>query len=66
MTDREFSPHEMALDEELVSANIGVVDHYDDYDAAKKKLRDLINWHVTVATDPRTNGGYKLVKQDSQ
>jgi hypothetical protein len=50
-----------AIDEDMVCAHIGIADGSDDYATAKKKLNDLIAWHVAVATDPAVNGGYKLV-----
>ena len=46
-----------AADVEMTLAHIGVADESDDYDTASKKLRELIQWHVDVATDHRVNGG---------
>lgn len=54
-----------AVDEEMVLTHLGVADPSDSYETAKKKLNDLIAWHVAVATDPAVNGGYVLVRQDS-
>lgn len=54
-----------AVDEEMVLTHLGVADPSDSYETAKKKLDDLIAWHVAVATDPAVNGGYVLVRQDS-
>lgn len=54
-----------AVDEEMVLTHLGVADPLDSYETAKKKLNDLIAWHVAVATDPAVNGGYVLVRQDS-
>lgn len=50
-----------AIDEELVSTFIGVANVSDTYKVAKKKLGELIDWHVQVAIDPAVNGGYVLV-----
>ena len=50
-----------AADEELVSAHLNVANQSDTYEDAKKKLSRLIDWHVSVAADPKVNGGYKLV-----
>lgn len=52
-----------AIDDALVNAHLGVANHFDTYDSAKAKLDLLIDWHVSVATDPAVNGGYKLTKQ---
>lgn len=49
------------IDEEMVSAHLGVASPDDSYEDAKKKLNALICWHVAVATDPTVNGGWKLV-----
>lgn len=49
-----------AIDEELVSLNIGIADPNDSYEAAKKKLTDLVQWHVDIATDPAVNGGFSF------
>jgi hypothetical protein len=51
-----------AIDEELVAAHLNVASINDSYDVAKYKLNSLINWHIAVATDPATNGGYSLQK----
>lgn len=50
-----------AADRELVAAEIGVAKTDDSTDVASAKLRALIDWHVSVATDPAVNGGYVLV-----
>ena len=50
-----------AVDEEMTRSHLGVAFAADSYAVAKKKLADLIKWHVTVATDPVVNGGFKLV-----
>lgn len=51
----------LAADEEMVGAHLGIANEADTYEVAKKKLHDLICWHIQVATDPKVNGGYKLV-----
>jgi len=53
-----------AIDEALVTTHLGTAEMSDSYDTAKRKLDALINWHVSVATDPRVNGGYKLSPVD--
>lgn len=53
-----------ALDEALVSAHLGFASVSDDYDTAKRKLGELIDWHVAVATDPAVNGGWQLVPSE--
>ena len=50
-----------AIDEALVAAHIGVVNAGDTYEQAKAKLVSLIGFHTDVATDPATNGGWKLM-----
>lgn len=50
-----------AADRELVAAELGVAKIDDSTDVAAAKLRELIDWHVSVATDPAVNGGYVLV-----
>jgi len=50
-----------ACDEELINLHIGVANLSDSYTSAKEKLRALIDLHITIATDPSVNGGYKLV-----
>jgi len=54
-----------AVDEAMVGAHLGVADMADDYGTAKKKLNDLICWHVEVAQEPAPKQaepeGYKLV-----
>ena len=57
--------YQQAVDIELVSAQLGVAKETDDFHLARQKLRQLIEWHVDVATDPRVNGGYALVKVES-
>lgn len=48
-----------AIDEALVNAHLGFASVSDDYDTAKRKLGELIDWHV--ALDPAVNGGRHLV-----
>ena len=50
-----------AIDEALVVAHLGVAEAEDGYEEARRKLNELICWHVTVATDPAVNGGWKLM-----
>lgn len=45
-----------AIDEEMVSAHLGVADITDSYEDAKRKLNTLICWHVDVSHDPTVNG----------
>ena len=49
-----------AVDEEMVCCHLGVANPTDTYEEAKKKLAELIQWHVAVATDPTVNGGFML------
>ena len=49
-----------ACDEEMIVANIGVAELSDSYEIARRKLGELIAWHVAVATDPAVNGGLSL------
>ncbi|GHH52982.1 hypothetical protein [[Pseudomonas] boreopolis] len=55
-----IDPFRKAVDQELVCAHLGVTSENDDYESAKKKLAELIDWHVAVAIDPAVNGGFKL------
>jgi hypothetical protein len=48
------------IDEEMVGAHLGVAHPADSYDEAKHKLNSLIDWHISVATDPAVNGGMSL------
>lgn len=52
-----------AIDEALVVSFVGVADPSDTFEQATKKLTELIEWHVKIATDPAVNGGYKLVPE---
>lgn len=56
-----------AVDEAMVGAHLGVADMTDDYGTAKKKLNDLICWHVEVAQESAPKqaepAGYKLVPE---
>ena len=49
-----------AVDRELVNAHLGVANADDDVETASRKLSELIDWHVAIATDPAVNGGFKL------
>lgn len=51
-----------ACDEVMTSLHIGVANLSDSYASAKAKLQALIDLHITIATDPSINGGYKLVQ----
>lgn len=46
-----------ALDRALVTIEATV----DSYSSASDALNTLIDWHIAVATDPKVNGGWKLV-----
>lgn len=50
-----------ACDEAMINLHIGVANLSDSYESAKAKLQSLIDLHITIATDPAVNGGYKLV-----
>ena len=50
-----------AIDDEMTSAHIGIADDEDKYEQARDKLKRLISWHISVATDPAVNGGFALV-----
>lgn len=56
----------LACDEELVCCHLGVAELSDSYETARKKLQAIIDWHVSVALDPKVNGGYELRKQDAK
>ena len=47
-----------ALDRELVLIGSSI----ECFDSPQDALNFIIDWHVDVATDPRTNGGYELIK----
>ena len=51
-----------AVDEELILTHLGTASVGDSLPEARQKLRELIDWHIAVATDERVNGGYRLVK----
>ena len=53
---------EEAIEELLIHQCWGTVDDYKTLGDAKYIIQQLIDWEVLVATDPRVNGGYKLVK----
>jgi hypothetical protein len=55
-----------ACDEEMTCAHLGVANLSDSYDSAKAKLNSLIDWHITVATDPAVNGGLSLQPEQSE
>ena len=55
-----------ALDEALIARWIGTVDHCKTVADVEKVLHTLCDWEIAVATDPKVNGGYKLVKVDQE
>lgn len=55
------NPWQQAIDIELVSSGLGVADEAT-LDEAREALRELIHWHIDVATNPLVNGGYVLTK----
>lgn len=54
---------QQAIDDELVAAHLGVAQDGVPLEYAKKRLNDLICWHIDVALDPAVNGGYQLVSK---
>ena len=54
-----------AIDEALVTTHLGTAEAADSYDTAKRKLGELIDWHVAVALDERVNGGKVLVPAEA-
>lgn len=54
-----------AIDEAMVTTHLGTAEKSDSYDAAKRKLSELIDWHVAVALDARVNGGWPLVPAEA-
>lgn len=56
------NPWLWAVDHELVLAGIGIAQPDDSPETCRQKLTELIHWHIEVATDPKTNGGYKLTR----
>ena len=57
---------QQAIDDELISSHLGVADDYATLDDARQALSELIRWHIDVATDPKVNGGWKLVKCEDE
>ena len=53
---------QQAVDDELVDSFLGTANDEVTLEYAKKKLSELIQWHIDVATDPKVNGGYELRK----
>jgi hypothetical protein len=49
-----------AADQEMIGAHLGVANLSDSHKSATAKLRQLIDWHIAVATDPAVNGGLSL------
>ena len=60
-----INPWQAAIDDELVSAYLGCTNDEVTYEYAKKKLAELIQWHIDVALDPAVNGGYELRKVEN-
>jgi len=52
-----------ACDQALVCANLGIANADDTFEVAQDKLRQLIEWEIAVAIDPKVNGGYVLTKE---
>jgi hypothetical protein len=61
MSSVDNSPWLRVIDEELIASHLGCIHEDDTYETAKRKMQTIINWNVSVATDPSTNGGYVLV-----
>lgn len=55
------NPWQRAVDEERISAHLGIAADGVTNEEARRLLGELIDWHIKVATDPAVNGGYKLV-----
>ena len=47
-----------ALDRELTMIGTSL----ESFDSPQDALNFIIDWHVDVASNPKTNGGYMLVK----
>lgn len=56
----QTNPYEFAVDQCLVVAHLGIADPSHTREEAIRRLGQLIDFHVQVATDPRTNGGLSL------
>lgn len=50
-----------AVDDAMIVRHIGIAEASDDYETAKRKLNEIIQWDIAVATDPAVNGGFVLV-----
>jgi len=55
-----------AVDYCLIVNCIGTTDGCETVHDAVGKIAELVKWEVQIATDPKVNGGYKLVKIHSQ
>lgn len=53
-----------AVDEELINAHLGTASAGESYETARRKLGELIEWNIKVATDPAVNGGFELTPVD--
>ena len=60
-----INPWQAAIDDELVAAHLGCTNDEVSYEYAKRRLNELIYWHILVATDPKVNGGYELRKVEN-
>lgn len=56
-TQQTSDEWKQAIDHELVSFGTTA----DSYSSPKEAINALIDWNVSLATDPKVNGGYKLV-----
>ncbi len=41
-----------AVDEEMTATHLGIASIDDTYEVAKRKLNALIEWHITLNTEP--------------
>lgn len=57
----QANPWQLAVDHELVTAHLGIAADGVTREEAAKRLGELIDWHVKVATDPAVNGGFRLM-----
>lgn len=67
MKDKIENVYQQVIDEELICAHLGITENSDDYHTAKSKVNSVIDYHITIATDSKVNGGYFLInKEDFQ
>jgi len=55
-----------AVDYCLIVNCIGTTDGCETVHDAVGKIAELVKWEIQIATDPKMNGGYELVKIHSQ